>query len=485
MPFSKPVAVIDIGSNSVRLVIYDGLKRAPMPLFNEKVLCGLAKDIDKTGVLNKAGVVQADIAIRRFTKLANLMGVHKLNIFATAAVRDAEDGEKFVSELQKKYDVKIDIFSGKEESEYAGMGIISSVSKPKGVVGDLGGGSLELINVDNNQVHGGMSFPIGPLRMPDSIKSKDKIREFIDSYISKFPLKDLEGHNFYAVGGAFRTLAKVHMSRKNYPLKVIHNYKVPVEDFMTTIQVVSRMTEESLMKIQGVSAKRSDFLPYASLVLERIIQMGKPDNIVFAASGVREGVLFAQLSAAKKDEDPLILGAIEMMGRILRHPEYGYELAEWMAPLFVNETQKAQRLRLAACIMSEISCYENTEYRAELAYRKVLDSSLTGLSHKDRVFIAKALYCRYSTYPDEHILATMQSLLSAKKIQLANVIGLAMRLGRSLSCSNAGVLKDIKIKLSEEKLTLNMNHNHDLDGEAIQKRLRQLAEIMGREPVLV
>jgi exopolyphosphatase/guanosine-5'-triphosphate,3'-diphosphate pyrophosphatase len=486
MPFSKPVAVIDIGSNSVRLVIYDGLKRAPTPLFNEKVLCGLAKGIDKTGMLNKEGVIQAEIAIRRFVKLTQIMQVSKLNIFATAAVRDATDGENFVKNLQSKYNVKITVFSGKEEAEHAGLGIVSSISKAKGVVGDLGGGSLELIGVGKGQTFKGTSFPIGPLRTPESAKSKEQLKQFVDSYIDQFPLQDnLSDKDFYAVGGAFRSLAKVHMARKNYPLKVIHNYKVTTEDFLTTIQIVSRMSEESLMKIPGISAKRSDFLPYAALVLEQIIKKGNPQNIVFAASGVREGVLFSQLTQHKKSEDGLISGCIEMMGRIMRNPEYGYELAEWMSPLFAEESNQSKRLRIAACIMSEISCFENTEYRAELAYRKVLDSSLIALSHKDRVFIAKSLYCRYSTYPDEYILSTMQSLLSTKKIQLAQIIGSAMRLGRSLSCSNIGILQKTCLKISGDKLILDMNGNQDLEGEAIQKRLRQLAEVIGLEPKLV
>jgi exopolyphosphatase/guanosine-5'-triphosphate,3'-diphosphate pyrophosphatase len=486
MQFSKPVSVIDIGSNSVRLVIYDGMKRAPTPLFNEKVLCGLGKDIDKTGVLNKEGVVQAESAIRRFIKLSEIMQVNKLNIFATAAVRDARDGEKFVTRLMKKYDVKINIFSGLQEAEYAGLGIISSIAKAKGVVGDLGGGSLELISVDKNETHKGVSFPMGPLRVPDSAKSKDQQCVFIDSYIDQFPLLDnLAGKDFYAVGGSFRSLAKVHMARKNYPLKVIHNYKVPAEDFLNTVQIVSRMSQDSLVKIPGISIKRSDSLPYAALVLERIIKKGNPENIVFAASGVREGVLFSQLTRHKKTEDGLISGCIEMMSRIMRNPEYGYELAEWMAPLFPEESPQSERLRIAACILSEISCYENTEYRAELAYRKVLDSSLIALSHKDRVFVAKALYCRYSTYPDEYILSTMQSLLSAQKIQMAQVIGSAMRLGRSLSCSNLGILKNTRLKISGDKLILDIKGNQDLDGEAIQKRLRQLAEVIGLEARLV
>jgi exopolyphosphatase/guanosine-5'-triphosphate,3'-diphosphate pyrophosphatase len=486
MPLSEPVAVIDIGSNSVRLVIYDGLKRSPTGLFNEKLLCGLAKDMNKTKVLNADGVIKAHHAIRRCVKLAKVMGCNSINLFATAAVRDAKDGAKFVKSIKDEFDLDVSVFTGDEEAQYAGLGIVSSIAKVNGITGDLGGGSLELIAVQKDKAMSGVSFPIGPLRIPEH-KTREKLIKFIDDHLDKFPLHDLlAGKNFYAVGGAFRSLAKVHMSRKNYPLKVIHNYKVPAEDFLSTIQIVSRMSEASLAKLQGVSSKRAGSLPYAALMLDRIIKKGEPKSIVFAATGVREGYLFSKLCDEKKQEDPLISGCTEMMGRMLRTPHYGYELAEWMAPLFGESGAQQKRLRLASCIMSEISCYENTEYRAEMAYRKILDSSLIGLNHKDRVFIAKALYCRYSDYPDEHILSTMQPLLNDKKIQDAQLIGSAMRLGRNLSCSHSGVLEKAKIRIVKNKLVLKINPEFaDLKGEAVTKRLHHLAEIIGLKAELV
>jgi exopolyphosphatase/guanosine-5'-triphosphate,3'-diphosphate pyrophosphatase len=486
MPFSKPVAVIDIGSNSVRLVIYDGMKRSPMQIFNERVLCGLAKDMDLTGNLNKDGVAAASLAMDRFVKLAEVMGVVEVHLFATAAVRDAKDGADFVKKINKKHNVKIQVLSGEEEAQYAGFGIISSVSEASGVVGDLGGGSLELIQIATKSVEKPKSFPIGPLRLSGE-KSKSDLKKFIKDYIEQFPLKEtLDGKNFYAVGGAFRNLAKVHMGRKNYPLKVIHNYKVRADEFLNTLQIVSRMSTETLQKLPGISKKRVNFLPYAALIVENIIKQGNPKHIVFVASGVREGLLYSKLKAEIKDQDPLISGCTQIMHRMIRPADYGYELAKWMQPLFDDIDEKESKLLLASCIMSEISCYENPEYRAEMAYRKILDSSLTGLSHKDRVFIAKSLYCRYSSQPDNSILSLMQPLLSSKKIQDAQVIGAAMRLARSLSGSCIGILGNTKLKRGKKKLSLEINDNFaELQGESIRKRVKQLGEVMGLKGELV
>ena len=483
MRYSDPVAVVDIGSNSVRLVIYDALKRVPMPVFNEKILCGLGADIQKTGKLSVEGSVRAQNAIKRFKKLADVAGVKPENIFmiATAAMRDAADGVDFVNTISREYGCSVEIISGEDEAKYAGLGIVSSTSKVKGIVGDLGGGSLELIQAEGLNVSDRCSLAIGPLRIYKPGINPEKYSQVVEKHFAEFPLEQhLEGNNFYAVGGAFRNLAKLHMQRANYPLKVIHNYKVSAKDLAVTAKIASKMTKSSLSKIKGVSSKRLDFLPYAAFLIDKIIAIGKPKNIIFAATGIREGILFDKITKKQQSENPLISGAIDIMTRISRDPTYGYELCQWMDPLFTDDSDHERNLRLAACIMSEISCYENTEYRADLAYRKVLDSSLTGLSHKDRVFIAKALYCRYSTYPDDNILSHMQPILSEKRTQKAHMIGSAMRLGRSLSGSYSGVIGNSLLKISRNTLKLNMSDEFaDLKGEIIEKRVNQLAEVIG------
>lgn len=488
MPNSKPMALIDIGSNSIRLVVYDGLKRSPIPLFNEKVLCELAKNMDLTGYLNSDGKERAIIAIKRFVSLSKAMNVHILQLFATAAVRDAKDGQDFVKIIQDTLAINIVIFSEEMEAKYAGTGVLASVNKPLGVVGDLGGGSLELVNIDNNILGSGVSYPIGPLRFGDMKTNRKDINDTIARYIKKFPLKkSLTDNSFYAVGGAFRNMAKVHMGRKNYPLKVLHNYVVDAEDMLTTAQIISRMSDDSLAKIHGVSKKRANSLPFAATILKNIIEIGTPKQVVFSTCGVREGFLYSQLDDDVKVKDPLICGAIETMVRMHRSAEYGYELLQWMQPLFTNtETENDKRLRLACCIMSEISIYENTEYRAELAYRRILDSSLIGLDHIERIFIATALYCRYSSFDEENILSNMATMLSSKRVQTAQIIGTAMRVARNISGSSTGVLDKTKLKLTKDILYLNMSKGASaLCGEAVEKRFQTLADLLGREGKII
>lgn len=484
MPFKEsphPIAVIDIGSNSVRLVIYDGKKRAPSALFNEKMLCGLARGMNVTGKLSPEGVISANETVARFIKITHVMGIKKVNIVATSAVRDATDGQAFVKKIEKLHKVKVAVLSGEIEAEYAGLGVISSIKDTHGVVGDLGGGSLELIEVNGDKTGKGYSFPIGPLRVDISSKTarKDYLAA-IDSCFAQFPFKKLNGKSFYAVGGAFRNMAKIHSARKGYPLKVIHNLLIDAKELYATLEVISRMSPSALQKMPGIPKKRMDFLPFAALIAMRLIEIGKPKDFVFSATGIREGLLFSKLPDDLKQQDPLISGVSEIMRRVLRTPQYGYELAKWVSPILTGENKIDPRLVLASCILSEISCYENTEYRGELAYRHILDSSLLGINHKERLFIAKALYCRYRTNPDEDILSAMAPLLDEENARKAHILGSAMRLARSISASCPGVLENTPIKLTKNRIVITFpNKFAQLSGETVEKRLKNLAQAIG------
>jgi exopolyphosphatase/guanosine-5'-triphosphate,3'-diphosphate pyrophosphatase len=477
----NPIAVIDIGSNSVRLVVYDGQTRAPSVLFNEKMLCGLAKSMNSTGALSPEGAVSALATVTRFIKITRIMGIKKLHILATSAVRDANDGKAFVKKIESLHRVKVTVLSGETEAEYAGLGVISSIETINGIVGDLGGGSLELIEVNGHKIGKGYSFPIGPLRIDTAEKTarKDYLAA-IDSCFAQFPFKKLHGQNFYAVGGALRNMAKIHIARKGYPLKVIHNMIIDAKELHATLEVIARMSASALQKMPGIPKKRMDFLPFAALIAMRIIEIGKPKNFIFSATGIREGLLFSKLPDAVKQQDPLISGAIEMIRRALRTPKYGIELADWVAPILVGNNKICPRLVLASCILSEISCFENTEYRAELAYRLILDSSLTGIDHRERLFIAKALYCRYSTHPDEDILAAMEPLLDEDSARKAHILGSSMRLARSISASCPGSLGKMPLKLTKNHVILTLPKDlTQLCGEVVEKRLKLLAGAIG------
>ena len=220
--------VLDIGSNSIRLVVFRGNGVAPLPEFNEKALCGLGNEIQKTGKLSKTGRVSAIENIARFAKIIEKMNLRQLHVIATAAVREAADGKQFVAELEQLFNFSVKILSGKEEAYFSALGVISTFAKSKGLVCDLGGGSLELVKIDNGRAYECASLPIGSLRFDEINEfSRSKILSLIDEQLDSVKwLQDVTPNSIYAIGGAWRSLARLHMEFANYDLKVIHGYSV-------------------------------------------------------------------------------------------------------------------------------------------------------------------------------------------------------------------------------------------------------------------
>lgn len=490
---SEKIAVVDIGSNSVRLVVYDGLKRIPIPLFNEKVLCGLAKGMGKTGKLNHEGALLAEKSIGRFAVISKSMKVNSIHALATSAVRDATDGKDFIDLIEKKHGIKIKIVSGEDEAKFSTLGVLASISDPDGIVGDLGGGSLEISYADikSNEkfvAEGFQSFPIGPLRLKSQVEgNRAKASEIIDSFIKEAAIiKKHQGKNFYAVGGGFRALGKLHIERKNYPLKVLHNYSVATNDFKETVEMIAKMPPSKIKAMHKIPENRIDTIAFTSLVAERIIANLKPKNFIFSVQGLREGYLFDKLSDQIKTYDPLISGACDFVNHIA--PEnnnnewnrFGWELFEWMSPVFSGESKNIEKLRLAACILSRISWYEHTEYRAEMAFRLILDSSISGISHQERVFLAVCLYHRYKTNADGDVTAKILKLVTRQQAFTARIVGLAMRLGIILSGGALDLLSKTSLKKEGDYLVLSTDKTlESLIAENVEKRLEKLAESLG------
>src|ERR1700746_1891061 len=196
-----PIAVIDIGSNSVRLVIYEGLTRAPTPIFNEKLLAGLGRQVQTTGLLAQDAMNTALAALRRFRALCDLLHVRRMWAIATAACRDARNGHIFIAEAERICRTPIEILSGKREAHLTALGVVSGIHRPDGIVGDLGGGSLGLVGLPGAAAASGMTLPLGGLALQDiSAKSIKRAEKFVKDELSDVRfLREAEGRTFYAV----------------------------------------------------------------------------------------------------------------------------------------------------------------------------------------------------------------------------------------------------------------------------------------------
>jgi exopolyphosphatase/guanosine-5'-triphosphate,3'-diphosphate pyrophosphatase len=484
-PTYRPVAVVDIGSNSVRLVVYDGLRRSPTPVFNEKILCGLGKGVAITGKLADGGIARALNALRRFRALAKQIGVKQVFAVATAAAREASNGPAFIDSAETAIGVGINVLTGKEEARYAALGVIAGIPEADGIVGDLGGGSLELIDVLDGKLRDGITLPIGPLRLIDmSGASIPRAKEIVDEYLEKTQiLTKLADRNFYAVGGTWRNLARLHMAQTKYPLHVLHHYAMTRQQAEGVAYLVSGLSSSSLKDVREVSRSRSDTLPYGALVLERLLVKSKARDVVASVYGVREGLLYSKLPRKKMQADALLASCWDFARRYARSPEHELELCDWTDQLSgeqgLKETELDTRLRYAACLLADIGWRAHPDYRAERSLGMISQAAFVGIDHPGRVFLALTIFYRYE---GEDMGDGLIHLLDDSHIARAHLLSSVFRLAYILSAAMPGMLPRIGLKIADGKvLQLVMPKKlKDLMGERVEKRLSGLAAEMGR-----
>jgi exopolyphosphatase/guanosine-5'-triphosphate,3'-diphosphate pyrophosphatase len=488
------VAVIDIGSNSVRLVVYESMTRSLVTLFNEKTLCGLGREVQTTGLLAPDAVAKALTSLRRFRALCRVMKVGRVYAIATAACRDATNGPDFIAKAERICGVKIEILSGPREAKLSALGVISGIHKPDGIVGDLGGGSLELIDVQGNRVRSGVTLPLGSLALQDlSHKSLKRAERIVRNDLSDVAqLKAGRGRTFYAVGGTWRALARIHIVQSGYPLRVMHGYSIPAPDALDFARRLRRLAAANMLAdIEVVADARRPLLTYAALVLEYIIRVAKPKTIVFSTFGVREGLLYSMLPQAERSEDGLICAAQtlnELLSRSARHAE---ELIDWTDRLVrvvkLRETEEDRRLRHAACLLSDVGWRVHPDHRGEETLSLITNGNFGAVTHQGRVFVALSVFYRYAGLSEQNEPpAIIRELLPPAMVERARVLGAAFRVAHLVSAARPGVLPANHFRGRGRKLMLVFEHRLvDLVADRVGSRFKQLAKLVGRSGSIV
>ena len=488
-----PVAVVDIGSNSVRLVVYEGLTRSATPLFNEKALCGLGREVQSTGLLAADAVEYALSTLKRYNALCATMGAKKVLAIATAACRDARNGRAFVALARRTIGAEIDVLSGAREAELTALGVISGVHRADGVVGDLGGGSLELVDVQGGRARHGLTRPLGGLALADvSAKSIKKAEKFVKKTLSALPvLKGCKDRSFYAVGGTWRSLARLHMWQTGYPLHVMHGYAMAADEALEFAKLLHRVDVDTLSNIEVVASARRPLLPYAALVLEYVLRIGKPRQVVFSALGVREGLLYSLLKERDKEKDALIEAARELNRLRSRSPRHGEELIAWTDRFLhssgLQETAEERRLRHAACLLADIGWRAHPDYRGEEALNMIAHGSFSAVDHSGRAYLALSVFYRHVGFVmDDELSQRLRELTSTRMIDRARVLGAALRLAYVISAAMPGVLPKTSLAVERHRLALRLpGPSSAMAGERVLNRLRSLARLIGREPVML
>jgi len=479
---SAPVAIIDIGSNSVRLVVYSGATRIPSVIFNEKVMAGLGEEMSDTGALGEAAQARALVALRRFAVLTDQMKVSSIRTVATAAVREASNGGEFLKSVR---DIGLDpeILSGKQEAKLAGQGVISAIPEADGIVGDLGGGSLELAEICGAKVRRGATMPLGVLRLAAlSGAGDDGLARKAAKAVRAAGFGDAaRGRPFYMVGGSWRALAQLDMALSDHPLPITHQHVMPC-DRPAALGAILRKLDRDGARELGVSASRLQSLPKANALLDALIDVLRPSKLIVSSFGIREGLLYASLDAGTRALDPLVEAAREAGAGLGRFPQHGELLDAWIAPLFDDAPAHA-RLRLAACMLSDIAWAAHPDFRSDRGVDMALHGNWIAIDAPGRVMLAQTLFTAFGggqPLPDPAILG----LCDGAALQRAARWGHAMRLGQRLSGGVAAGLKRSRIERRDGRLRLRIK-DVALAGEAVERRLKSLAGQLGLEPELV
>ncbi|HWN77350.1 MAG TPA: Ppx/GppA phosphatase family protein, partial [Bradyrhizobium sp.] len=463
-------------------------------LFNEKTLCGLGREVQTTGLLAPDAVAKALTSLRRFRALCRVMKVGRVYAIATAACRDATNGPVFIAKAERICGVKIEILSGPREAKLSALGVISGIHKPDGIVGDLGGGSLELIDVQGNRIRSGVTLPLGSLALQDlSHKSLKRAERIVRNDLSDVAqLKAGRGRTFYAVGGTWRALARIHIVQSGYPLRVMHGYSIPAPDALDFARRLRRLAAANMLAdIEVVADARRPLLTYAALVLEYIIRVAKPKTIVFSTFGVREGLLYSMLPQAERSEDGLICAAQtlnELLSRSARHAE---ELIDWTDRLArvvkLRETEEDRRLRHAACLLSDIGWRVHPDHRGEETLSLITNGNFGVVTHQGRVFVALSVFYRYAGLSEQNEPpAIIRELLPPAMVERARLLGAAFRVAHLVSAARPGVLPATHFRSRGRKLMLVFEHRLvDLVADRVGSRFKQLAKLVGRSGSIV
>lgn len=484
---SGRVGIVDIGSNTVRLVVYETPVRLPIPIFNEKAQCGLAHNMGKTGRLDPDGMTHAFRTLVRFSRLAEAMGVAHLEIVATAAVRDAEDGRAFAERAERVCGQPVHVLSGAEEARLAAVGLLNGVPDADGVLGDLGGGSLDLVGLDCGQIGQFATLPVGHLRLAeDSEGRRDVARGLVSQRLAQAPWLDrVDGRTVFAVGGSWRALARIFIEQTHYPLHVLDNYTIGFFDALRLANLIANLSDRTMGQLRGLDQRRIDTLPFAAIALAELLEVARPAEIVFSGFSMREGQMLELLPPHLRRQDPLISACEYQAERTSRFAVHGQEIHDWMTPLLPAENEAERRLRLAKCLLSDIGWSEHPDYRAEHAYHRVLRVPFPGLTHTARARMALAIWVRYGGEPDDSMVATARLLLDEGERERATVIGAALRLAHSLSGGAPGMLSQTRLRIDRDRLALELPADRAaFASEAVERRFRNLARWRGLKPKL-
>ncbi|WP_444455152.1 exopolyphosphatase [Rhodobacter capsulatus] len=481
------VGVVDVGSNSVRMVVFDGAARSPAYFYNEKVMAGLGQGLAETGMLFPKGRARALAALKRFALLAKGMDIGPLTCVATAAVREAKDGPEFQKQVEHETGLRLHVIDGAEEARLSAQGVLVGWPEAQGIICDIGGNSMELAVLGGGQVGARATSPLGPFRLQQVKGGRKELTAHIREHMAKLVTAVGLGHErLYLVGGSWRAIARLDMERRNYPLLVLHEYRMDPENLLKTLDWIGKQDMTALRTKTGTSEARMELVPLAAMVLRELIETFKPKEIDVSSYGIREGLLYEKMPDKLRARDPLIEACRHAERTMSRLPGFGKRLHAFIEPLFGEVSPKRYRLMRAACLLHDTTWRTHPDYRAEACFDNVTRANMAALSHPERVFLGVSLLHRYKNSRAGSRFEPLFTLLSPEQLREAEILGKAMRFGAMFSIQDPGDAGELSYNATTNAIELRLTkRGAGLFGEVAEARFASLAAAMKATPMVV
>lgn len=481
-------------------MIYDVFGAHFTPVYNEKILAGLGRDLRKTGCLSESGKRKCRDALARFSHIIAARNLPPPLVGATAALRVAEDAPDFVASILAETGLDISPISGEEEARFAALGLLSSNDRRSGIGADLGGASLELMRIDASlkkdgaEVQG-VSLPLGPFDAIGGNLSDLTTKDYadridvLDAVLAKAP-GYLAGEDIlYLVGGAWRNLASIHQQRIDYPMRTLQGYRLSAKTAEDLAHWAWNDGIEDILNWSGMRKARAETLPYAGLMLERLLKRFSPKHVVISMAGLREGLVWNTLSEQIKSRDALIDGCRDFARGFVQAEHFGPPLYRFLSPLLSAlpcgfGAKEDARLLQAACHLAGLGKNLHPDHRAELVFEDVLYAPVAGLSHAERAFLSLSLFRTYTAKRKPPVEGLIDELLIEAQRHTAACIGEAIRLGIVVTGRTPSLLSDFSLAVEGAELRLSCQSDRDaMVTDQVRYRLAKLAKLLGLTPI--
>lgn len=481
------IAIIDIGSNSIRMLIYEDFNSSIVPFFNEKAVCELGKNLDKSRKLNKSGKEYAIKVLKRFNEILNVSKINNFQIIATAALREATDAQDFVKEIENIFSTSVKILSGDQEAEYAAEGVKVSFKNVDGLVADLGGGSLELAHVDNNKILEKTSLPLGVLRLLNNpLIKKNNLPKYVkklfkdEKWLAKKKFK-----NLYLVGGTWRALFKLHLFQNDHPVHIIHQYYLEKFELLRFTDKISRFNKNKLKSVEYISKSRTQYLPYSSIILNEILDITSPDFIHCSICGVREGKLALDF-LDDVDINQNTKNSLNFISK--KRGDIGENYKKYfnfIKPVFIENEYFNEELLILACVLSHMDWGLGAFQKAELVFNETLNTPLLKLTHKERIQLALACYWRYCSIKYNPKIEYLK-FLNNNEIFSSKQVGSALRFANSLTSISTIFLDEFKLYKRGNSIFLKIPSQHqEIISKQVIKKFKAFSKELFLEPRVI